>query len=145
MPKAKAPTRAPRGKEANPRKFKKKTSPLLIDKVEFVDYKDVDLLNRFLSDRAKIRGMRISGNDRQQQLEVANAIKIARELALLPYAKRVSSAGRTRPPRDGDRERRGPREERGAAAPASDSAAVEAPGDESVDVETSAVNEQVEV
>ncbi len=145
MPKAKAPTRAPRGKEANPRKFKKKTSPLLIDKVEFVDYKDVDLLNRFLSDRAKIRGMRISGNDRQQQLEVANAIKIARELALLPYAKRVSSAGRTRPPRDGDRERRGPREERGAAAPTRDSAAVEAQGDESVDVETSAVNEQVEV
>ncbi len=112
--KAKAPTRAPRGKDANPRKFKKKTSPLLIEKIEYVDYKNVDLLNRFLSDRAKIRGMRVSGNNRQQQLEIANAIKIARELALLPYAKRVSSSGRTRPPRDGDRERRGPREDRDA-------------------------------
>ncbi len=122
--KAKAPTRAPRGKDANPRKFKKKTSPLLIDKVEYVDYKNVDLLNRFLSDRAKIRGMRVSGNDRQQQLEIANAIKIARELALLPYAKRVSSAGRSRPSRDGDRERRGPREERGAT-PQVEGAAVE--------------------
>ena len=112
--KTKAPTRAPRGKDANPRKFKKKTSPLLIEKIEYVDYKNVDLLNRFLSDRAKIRGMRVSGNNRQQQLEIANAIKIARELALLPYAKRVSSSGRTRPPRDGDRERRGPREDRDA-------------------------------
>jgi small subunit ribosomal protein S18 len=108
---SKAPTRGPRGasKDANPRKYKKKTSPLTIDKVEYVDYKNVDLLSRFLSDRAKIRNMRVSGNDRQQQLDIANAIKIAREMALLPYAKRVSSAGRTRPPRDGDR--RGRRDE----------------------------------
>jgi small subunit ribosomal protein S18 len=107
----KSPSRGPRpgGKDANPRKYKKKTSPLLIDKVEYVDYKNVDLLSRFLSDRAKIRNMRVSGNDRQQQLDVANAIKIAREMALLPYAKRVASAGRSRPSRDGDR--RGRRDE----------------------------------
>ena len=100
---SKGPARAPRGKDANPRKYKKKTSPLIIDKVEYVDYKDVDLLSRFMSDRAKIRNMRVSGNDRQQQLDISNAIKIAREMALLPYAKRVASASRTRPPRDGDR------------------------------------------
>ncbi len=63
----KAPARAPRGKDANPRKYKKKTSPLIIDKVEYVDYKDVDLLSRFMSDRAKIRNARVAGNDRQQQ------------------------------------------------------------------------------
>jgi small subunit ribosomal protein S18 len=56
-----------------------------------------------MSDRAKIRNMRVSGNNRQQQLDIANAIKIAREMALLPYAKRVASASRTRPPRDGER------------------------------------------
>jgi small subunit ribosomal protein S18 len=96
-----------RGKPENPRKYKKKTSPLVIEKVEYVDYKDVDLLSRFMSDRAKIRNMRVSGNDRQQQLEVAKAIKIAREMALLPYAKRVASAAR-----GGRRDdRRGPREE----------------------------------
>ena len=95
-----------RGKDANPRKYKKKTSPLLIEKVEYVDYKDVDLLSRFMSDRAKIRNMRVSGNNRQQQLEVANAIKIAREMALLPYAKRVALSSRQRPSRDGDRDRR---------------------------------------
>ena len=94
-----------RGKPDNPRKFKKKTSPLIIDKVEYVDYKDVDLLSRFMSDRAKIRNARVSGNNRQQQLEISNAIKIAREMALLPYARRVASAARTRPPRDGDRSR----------------------------------------
>jgi small subunit ribosomal protein S18 len=82
----------PFAKDANPRKYKKKTSPLVIDKVEYVDYKDVDLLSRFMSDRAKIRNRRVSGNDVQQQREVANAIKIAREMGLLPYAKRVASA-----------------------------------------------------
>ena len=101
-----------RGKPENPRKYKKKTSPLVIEKVEYVDYKDVDLLSRFLSDRAKIRNMRVSGNDRQQQLEVAKAIKIAREMALLPYARRVASAARGgRGGRDGDRDRRPPRDE----------------------------------
>ena len=87
----------------NPRKYKKKTSPLVTEKVEYVDYKDVDLLTRFMSDRAKIRNRRVSGNDVQQQREIANAIKIAREMALLPYAKRVldaahAPAARRRPP-----------------------------------------------
>jgi small subunit ribosomal protein S18 len=113
MAEKKKPSRAPRGKDANPRKFKKKTSPLVTDKVVYVDYKDVDLLQRFMSDRAKIRNRRVSGNDVQQQREVANAIKVAREMALLPYAKRVSSASRQRPPRDGDSRDRG---DRGAPA-----------------------------
>lgn len=100
-----------RGKPENPRKYKKKTSPLVIEKVEYVDYKDVDLLTRFMSDRAKIRNMRVTGNDRQQQQEVANAIKIAREMALLPYARRVASSGRPgRGGRDRD-DRRPPRDE----------------------------------
>ena len=75
-----------------------------IEDVEYVDYKDVDLLSRFMSDRAKIRNMRVSGNDRQQQLEVAKAIKIAREMALLPYAKRVASTRTGGRGRDGGRE-----------------------------------------
>jgi small subunit ribosomal protein S18 len=78
-------------RDANPRKFKKKTSVLIIEKVEYVDYKDVDLLSRFMSDRAKIKNRRVAGNDLQQQREVANAIKVAREMALVPYATRVAS------------------------------------------------------
>src|SRR4029077_9195085 len=97
--------RARQSKDAAPRKYKKKTSALITEKVEYVDYKDVDLLSRCLSDRAKIRNRRVSGNDVQQQREVANAIKISREMALLPYARRVSTQ-RTRPPRDGGRDGR---------------------------------------
>jgi small subunit ribosomal protein S18 len=104
--------RARSARDANPRKFKKKTSALVTEKVEFVDYKDVDLLQRFMSDRAKIRNRRVAGNTLQQQREVANAIKNAREMALLPYSKRVAST-RTGGRRGDDRrdDRRGGRDE----------------------------------
>jgi len=91
--------RAP--KEIN-KKFKKKTSVLVTDKVDFVDYKDVNLLNRFVSDRSKIRNRRVTGNTVQQQRDIANAVKNAREMALLPYTKRVSQTRAGRPPRDRD-------------------------------------------
>jgi len=96
--------RAP--KEINPKKFKKKTSVLVTDKVEYVDYKDVNLLARFVSDRSKIRNRRVTGNTVQQQRDIANAIKNSREMALLPYTKRVSNTRPGRPPRDGERGRR---------------------------------------
>ncbi len=103
--------RAP--KELNPKKFKKKTSVLVTDKIDYVDYKDVNLLSRFVSDRSKIRNRRVTGNTVQQQRDIAQAIKNSREMALLPYTKRVSNTRPGRPPRDGER---GPR--RDAAAPA---------------------------
>jgi small subunit ribosomal protein S18 len=91
-------------REVNPRKFKKKTSVLVIEKVEYVDYKDVDLLQRFMSDRAKIKNRRVAGNTLQQQREIANAVKVAREMALLPYAKRVASSRTGGRGRDGGRD-----------------------------------------
>lgn len=102
--------RAP--KETNPKKFKKKTSVLVTDKVEYVDYKDVNLLSRFVSDRSKIRNRRVTGNTVQQQRDIANAIKNSREMALIPYTKRVSNTRPGRPPRDGER---GPRRDAAAA------------------------------
>ena len=85
----------------NARRAKKKISLLITDRVEYVDWKDVNLLRRFMSDRAKIRARRVSGNNAQQQAEIAKAIKNAREMALLPYASRVTQ---TRgPKRDGER------------------------------------------
>ena len=92
-------------RDLNPRKFKKKTSILVTDKVEYIDYKDVNLLTRFVSDRSKIRNRRVTGNDVQQQREIANAVKNAREMALLPYTKRVSQTRTSRAPRDGDSRR----------------------------------------
>jgi small subunit ribosomal protein S18 len=67
---------------------KKKVSILTQDRITYIDYKDVNLLRRFMSERAKIRGRRVTGNDVKQQREVAKAIRVAREMALLPYAVR---------------------------------------------------------
>jgi len=97
----------------NARRAKKKISLLITDRVDYVDWKDVNLLRRFMSDRAKIRARRVSGNNAQQQAEIARAIKNAREMALLPYASRVTQ---TRgPKRDGER---GGRRERDRDLPA---------------------------
>ena len=97
----------------NARRAKKKISLLITERVEYVDWKDVNLLRRFMSDRAKIRARRVSGNSAQQQAEIARAIKNAREMALLPYASRVTQ---TRgPKRDG--ERRGRDRDRDLPAP----------------------------
>jgi small subunit ribosomal protein S18 len=79
--------------------------------VTWIDYKDVNLLRRFMSDRAKIRARRVSGNCAQHQRDIAMAIKTSRELALLPYATRVTSSRGGG--RGGRRDDRGPREERG--------------------------------
>ena len=87
----------------NARRSKKKISILNTDRVDYIDYKDVNLLRKFMSERAKVRARRVTGNDAQQQREVARAIKNAREMALLPYANRVAQqrGGRNR---DRDRE-----------------------------------------
>lgn len=93
----------PRAKSRdNVRRGKKKVSVLTHKRVEYIDYKDVDLLRRFMSDRGKIRARRVTGNDAQQQRTVARAIKNAREMALLPYANRITTqrgAGRSGGPR----------------------------------------------
>ena len=80
-----------KGKDAG-KKFKKKVCVFCKEGVQWIDYKDVNLLRRFMSDRAKIRARRVSGNCAQHQRDVALAIKTARELALLPYATRVTSS-----------------------------------------------------
>lgn len=90
-------------KDAAKRGGKKKVCIFCKDHIEWVDYKDVNLLRRFMSDRGKIRARRVSGNCSQHQRDVAVAIKTARELALLPYVQRATaerSSGRGRPGRD---------------------------------------------
>jgi small subunit ribosomal protein S18 len=82
------------------------------DHATWVDYKDVNLLRRFLSDRGKIRARRVTGNCSQHQRDVQVAIKTARELALLPYTQRtVNERGPGRGPGRG-----GPRREDARAA-----------------------------
>src|ERR1700730_13168719 len=67
---------------------KKKVSILTSEQIGWIDYKDVNLLRRFMSERAKIRARRVTGNSAQQQRAVARAIRVAREMALLPYSVR---------------------------------------------------------
>ena len=54
-------------------------------KIDYIDYKDTNLLRKFISDRGKIRARRVTGVTSQQQRQIAKAIKNAREMALLPY------------------------------------------------------------
>lgn len=68
------------------RKPKKKQNPLKTAGVEKVDYKDTNLLRKFISDRGKIRARRVTGVSVQQQRDIARAVKNAREMALLPYS-----------------------------------------------------------
>lgn len=68
------------------RKPKKKQNPLKTAGIEVVDYKDVNVLRKFISDRGKIRARRVTGVTVQQQRDIAKAVKNAREMALLPYS-----------------------------------------------------------
>jgi small subunit ribosomal protein S18 len=72
------------------RRPRKKVSPLRLSAEGEIDYKDVALLRKFVSDRGKIRARRVTGLSVQEQRAVARAVKNAREMALLPY----SSSGR---------------------------------------------------
>ena len=53
--------------------------------VERIDYKDLGLLRRFISDRGKTRSRRVTGLSRAHQQQLTLSVKRARELALLPY------------------------------------------------------------
>ncbi|WP_248921672.1 30S ribosomal protein S18 [Olsenella intestinalis] len=66
--------------------------------VEFIDYKDTQLLRKYMTDRGKIKPRRVTGACTQHQHDIAIAIKRAREMALLPYTVAVVSSrgGRNR-------------------------------------------------
>ena len=98
-----------RDKKGGPGSGRRKPCQHCRDKIDQVDYKDISLLRRFVSDRGKIRSRRITGACRRHQSQVARAIKRARELALLPYVAEGSEHRGGRGDRDrgdrGDRDR----------------------------------------
>ncbi|MFE0882387.1 30S ribosomal protein S18 [Streptomyces rochei] len=67
---------------------KQRPNPLDQAGVTYIDYKDTELLRKFISDRGKIRNRRVTRVTSQQQRQLARAIKNAREMALLPYSTR---------------------------------------------------------
>jgi small subunit ribosomal protein S18 len=72
--------RRPRG-----RKPRRKVCSFCVDKIEFIDYKDVNRLRRFTNERGKILPRRMSGNCAKHQRQLSESIKRARAIALLPY------------------------------------------------------------
>lgn len=89
-----APARR-RPRESRARRYTSVSSP--------VHYADVELLGRFLTDRGRIKARSVTGLSRKQQAEVARAIKRARELALLPYAREGQEREGRRRGRAGER------------------------------------------
>lgn len=137
-----------RGKKRTPirdtnRRGKPKVCVFCRDHTTWVDYKDVNVLRRFISDRAKIKARRTTGTCTQHQREVAVAIKTARELALLPYTQRTVSDKAGRDGRGGGRG--GPRGPRGVPdAPPDDVAAdLDSPGpDGAVSIDVADADEE---
>ena len=66
-------------------KRRKKVDFIAANKIEVVDYKDTELLKRFISERGKILPRRVTGTSAKNQRKVGNAIKRARVMALLPF------------------------------------------------------------
>ena len=67
------------------RKPRRKVCSFCVDKIEYIDYKDVNRLRRFVNERGKIMPRRMSGVCAKHQRDLAIAIKRARIMAMLPY------------------------------------------------------------
>lgn len=70
------------------RKPRRKYCSFCKDKVTYIDYKDLSILKRYISDKGKIRPRRVTGNCAQHQRDLAIAIKRAREMALISYSSK---------------------------------------------------------
>ena len=106
-------------------KRRRKVSYLTTNKIDFVDYKEVNILRRFTNDRGKILPSRQTGNTAKQQRRIASAIRRAREMALLPFV--VSEMGTERREYAPRRERTYRRDNDNVQAPAQEQAAAPEP------------------
>lgn len=109
-------------------KRRRKVSYLTINKIDTVDYKEINILRRFLNDRGKILPSRQTGNTAKQQRMIASAIRKAREMALLPFVVTEMSAERREytPRRDRYNSERNAPPQAEAPAPAAEAPRVEA-------------------
>lgn len=136
-------------RESKPRgRRRRKVSYLTINKIYSVDYKDLNILRRYVNDRGKMLPSRQTGTTAKEQRMVARAVRRARELALLPYVVTEFSADRREMARGGPRQRSGGRRPeppvQAAEAPveAPVQAPVQAPAEASAEAPTPAVAEE---
>ncbi|MEO6488106.1 MAG: 30S ribosomal protein S18 [Thermoanaerobaculia bacterium] len=79
----------PGGQQGGKKKFfyrRKRVCKFCVEKLEYIDYKDVKMLQQFVPERGKILPRRISGTCALHQRKLQNAIKRARIVALIPFA-----------------------------------------------------------
>ncbi len=76
----------PSGRPSRPSR-RRRVSRLTAERIDYIDYKDVKLLQTFIAENGKILPRRLTGVSAWQQRKLTEAIKRARNLALLPYTK----------------------------------------------------------
>ena len=108
-----------RGEYARKYPPRRKVCTFCVDKVSYIDYKDIARLRRYLSERGKIEPRRKTGTCARHQRALAVALKRARHVALLPYtAEHIRMSGMVlRSPEDRRPSDRGPRFQRPDQAP----------------------------
>jgi small subunit ribosomal protein S18 len=75
------------------RRQRKKYCAFCKDKVDYIDFKDAQMLRKYMTDRGKIKPRRVTGTCAQHQHRLASAVKRAREMALVPYAVTIVQSG----------------------------------------------------
>jgi len=75
----------PPRRERKPRRPRRKVCSFCVDQINYVDYKNVPLLRRYISDRGKIMPRRSTGTCARHQRKLTQAIRRSREIALLPF------------------------------------------------------------
>lgn len=83
--KAKAKIRVKRTKRKKKKPLRQKVSRLTVERVVYIDYKDTAMLKHYITERGKIIPRRITGASAKHQRMLTHAIKLARQIALLPY------------------------------------------------------------
>ena len=73
------------GSKGGGRMKRRKVCTFCVDKVTFIDYKDVNRLKKYITERGKILPRRVTGNCASHQRSLTDAIKRSRQIALMPY------------------------------------------------------------
>ena len=81
---------AVRTREGRPKRSSRKVCQFCVDRVDYIDYKEVSRLRRFISERGKILPRRLTGTCAKHQRSLTDALQRARQIALLPYTADVS-------------------------------------------------------
>ncbi len=81
---------AVRMREGKPKRSSRKVCQFCVEKTDWIDYKEVSRLRRFISERGKILPRRLTGTCARHQRSLTDALERARQIALLPYTADIS-------------------------------------------------------